>query len=204
MKKIAYELGITVEDNFHDEERIYTLGKDNYIPISLILSLLSSYKQSGYRIFNMFASSYAISQANLDFSTIVSQEHLEDLKEQFNEGYVHESFFDLNENTSLEPDYTEMQIYDYIDVWNVFLNMATPKYNTGSEYSVLECSRDYIRFHKRKEFVEPHNAVESTLRHILEEVSNIMKKRGFVVSSDGYHIYLNGYVPLQVKEYYGF
>lgn len=204
MNKIAHQLGMIVEDNFNAEERIYNLGKDNYIPISLILSLMSSYKDSSYRIFHMFVSSYDISQAKLNIANIIDKDKLEQIQEQFDEGYIHESFFDLDKNTSLEPDYKHMQIYDYVDMWNVFLNMATPKYNTGSEYSVLECSRDFIRFRARKEFIEPHKAVESALLHILNEVSTIMQQRGFVVSEDGYHIYLEGYVPLQVKDYYGF
>lgn len=202
MNKIAQQLGMNVKDNFHDDERIYTLGKENYIPISLLLSLMSSYKKSGYRLFNIFVSTYEINQAHLNLENIVSPEKLEQIKEQFNEGYEYESIF--AQNTSLEADYKHMQIYDYVDMWNVYLNMATPRYDTDSEYSVLECTRDFVRFRARKEFVEPRKAVESALEHILNEVSNIMKQRGFVVSEDGYHIYFEGYMPLQVKNYYGF
>lgn len=204
MNTLTQQLGMNIQDNFQDEERTYSLGKNNYIPISLLLSLMSSYKDSAYRIFNIFVSSYAISQANLDLTKIIDKDKLQQIKDQFDEGYEYESPFDVNANKSLEPDYKHMEIYDYIDMWNVFLNMATPKYNTGSEYSVLECTRDFVRFRARKEFLDPRKAVETALLHILSEVSTIMKQRGFVVSDDGYHIYLEGYTPLQIKDYYGF
>lgn len=204
MKNLSKELGILCYDDYKAEENTYCLGMNDYIPISLLLSLLSHYKQSPYRIFNIFASTYAIKNGDLDFSHILTKKDEEDINDMFNKDYVHEHLSKTKEPLNFEPDYKEMELHNYVDVWNVFLNMATPKYDTNSEYQVLCCSLDFVRFHNRKEFVQPVEAVKDTLVHILKEVSSIMKKRGFHLSSDGYHIYHKGFKPLQIKQSYSF
>lgn len=204
MRNLLKEIGMHMYDNHKEEENVYTLGMPDYIPISLILSLLSSYKQSPYRIFNLFCSTYSIKKSDLNFKSIISDKEIEHIKEAFDIEYVHESLYKTREALNLEPDYKEMELHNYVDVWNIFLNMATPKYDTDSEYTVLCCSPDFIRFHNRKEFTQTYEKVKETLIHILNEVSTIMKKRGFGVSSDGYHFYHKGFKPLQVSQYYGF
>lgn len=204
MKKLMDEVGFHLFNDTNKDENTYSLGSDNYLPISLFLSLMSSYKQSPLRIFNMYVSTYDIKEAKLNIDNILNESQKETLQELFDNDYIHDYSFLSKKPLDVTPDYKEMRLHDYVDMWNVYLNMATPKYDTQSEYSVLECSLDYLRFRNRPEFADPHKAVNHTLIHIINEVSTIMKKCGFQMSANGYSFYLAGYKPLIMTEYYGF
>lgn len=204
MTTLIHALGIHLYTDSEKEENTYSLGSDNYIPISLFLSLMSNYKQSPLRILNMYASTYTIKEAKLNILNILNDSTKEMLKDLFDKDYIEDYSFLSRKPLVLTADYKEMQLHNYVDMWNIYLNMATPKYDTNSEYTVLECSQDFIRFRNRPEFLQPHDAVKNTLLHILNEVSNIMKKRGFEMSPDGYHFYIKGFEPLKITEYYGF
>lgn len=198
------QLGFTQYNDSHQEEYTYTLGSSNYMPISLLLSLMSHYKQSPHRLFNLFCSTYSIKESKLNFDNILTKENQETITEQFNKDYVHESLQKSMSEMSLKADYKEMELFHYVDVWSDFLNMATPKYNTDTEYTVMCCPPDYIRFHNREEFHKPMIAVHEALIHILQEVSIIMGKRGFILNHNKFSFEFPGFNPIQVKEYYGF
>lgn len=197
-------LGIYSYNDSKKEEMIYSLGKPHYMPISLFLSLMSSYKKSSFRIFNLVASTFSINSANLTLPEL-NQNILDKMKEQFDSNYQEDySFMKKQESIDYSADYKEVELWNYVDMWNCFLNMATPLFETESEYAVLCCPPDFIRFRNRSEFSLPKEQIEKSLIHIVSEVSHVMKKTNFNLSEDGYLIYVENYNPLIVSDSYAF
>jgi len=197
-------LGITSYNDSKKEEMIYSLGKPHYMPISLFLSLMSSYKKSSFRIFNLVASTFSINSAKLTLPDL-NKDILDKMKEQFDENYQEDySFIKRETPIDYSADYKEVELWNYVDMWNNFLNMATPLFETDSEYAVLCCPPDFIRFRNRSEFSLPKEQIERALIHIVGEVSHVMKKTNFNLSQDGYLIYIENYNPLTVSDSYAF
>ena len=118
-------LGIYSYNDSKKEEMIYSLGKPHYMPISLFLSLMSSYKKSSFRIFNLVASTFSINSANLILPEL-NQDILDKMKEQFDSNYQKDySFIKKQEPIDYSADYKEVELWNYVDMWNNFLNMAT-------------------------------------------------------------------------------
>lgn len=204
MQNFQKEVGYFVFDNSQKETHTYTLGKDNYIPISLLLSLLSSYEKSPQRVLNLFTSTYSIQKENINFKKIISKKEQNEIKEKFDSKYIGTSISKMKEKIDLTPDYKEMELWNYVEIWTKILNSATPLFETNNEGIPLACSIDYIRFYNRPEFNLPYEFTIKALISIINEVSLIMKKCGFELSHDGYLLKLNGFKPLQIEEYYGF
>ena len=67
-------------------------------------------------------------------------------------------------------------MWNYVDMWNCF-KIATPLFEeTESEYAVLCCPSDFIRFRNRSEFSLPKEQIEKALIHIVGEVSHLDEK----------------------------
>lgn len=203
MKKFQKELGYFIPDNIIEDTHTYILGIDNFLPISLLLSLLSSYEKSPERFLNLFISSHQIETKHIDFKKILCKKMKESIIEKFNAEYIGTSIVGMKGKPDLTPDYKEVELWNYVSMWTKMLNSATPLFETKTEGMALCCSIDDLRFLNRSEFNLPYEFLMKALISIINEVSMIMKKRNFELSKDGYLVKLNGFKHLQIDDYYG-
>lgn len=190
MKNIKRQ-GITSIDDTNKEEITYYIGSEKNIPITLLLMIASKQKNAIARYFNQITfteqalkwqkeilkDNLSITNDFIDkFEGVTSKSIIQSIK-SFTFKDLNPSFEELI-NTKYQPPYDDpLPLHIYAEQFAQLISMATPKYDSEREKTILTCPLGYINFWNREEFTNLEKHLYIAIEHVLDDVIRILKLR---------------------------
>lgn len=214
-------LGLSTSDNSRDEETIYRVGSNDYMPIALFLLLASPIQQPYARFcyamnhYDVRAKEWAEKLDNQKNAELV-----ETLKEQFKDksrvlGEIGESIrkekqASTTERNKMMHDAMHNQPRDIVLPLHLYANQfaqhyaqKTAGFDTLSTGIVMTCPPSYIGYWNRPEFAAPYKAIDQALDLIMEDVMRIFKLNEVPVLEYNNTVHAPGFIPVEFRHYYG-
>lgn len=214
--------GFSVNDDFHKEEKTYTIGVKDEMPIALFLLLNSNMKEVTARYCSLMTyTEQAIKWAeefdikSLEkISKLIAQEfeketpHLDKatafyLKNKSNAETKEEQHRLLQEEMHNQSRDIILPLHLYANQFARHMAQKTVAFRTLSEGVIMTCPPSYIGYWNREEFQSVEKSINNTLNMIMEDVLRIFKIKGIQHNEYCMTIFTPGYEPKKFIESYG-
>lgn len=183
---IERSLSLRIEDDSKNETDIYTIGRDNFLPLALYLWFSYPYDLPEKRILMLVMPQFSANQVKK--ITKISKKEMQSLNEQLTKNLSHQTDFKLR---LLHSEFIELVL------------MYTSLYDTGISDGLPQVpNKTYIETKKEVAVHEIYEQIKVKLAYVLEQYKNMLSYEGTILQN--YELPLNGFKPIVAEKYYGF